>query len=554
LPNGTYEEISLVGSGGASSYISNVALNGTDLEFTGTGLAFNSSVDLSSLGGGSFTLEGYNEIGTRVGGDLISTIGDYDDSNNGTKINIDDSNSEIIASSDGNIYLFANNGGTEIGQLGLTPTSTFLRRYLSAGGPFDTRFYIGDPTASNFTVTLETPLGIAPNTDLTLPLSVNGNYADSVGNITISGPTGLEALDEGNGVGWRLIGANTSERGNIGKEAVDLAFSLGGTSYGATGKWSITAGGVNNTASGRQTSVFGGANNIVSGRGGGAIVGGQNNIVSGRGAGIFGGNTSVVLPQSGGVFVGGQNTINNTALYGVALGGFRNTINGEFGTVLNGRDNTSHSWSELVTGLYSTNYVAGSTGGWVASDRLFTIGNGTTTLNRSDALIVLKDGTITAPSLTPALITTAGNPSLITKEYADANYSGGGSINLYTAEITITDPTITGGAYSQQMLVGQGVGKAVLVHSLVAIAKNLSVGTGDTSIKIRYSGDGGALHGGTLFKSGGGNGVLNASSTSVRRGISGDNVAINCVLTNTTDQAFTGVVKAVITYSLIDLT
>ena len=44
--NGNVVEIPV---GGSKDYVSNVILNGTDLEFTGVGLAFNSSVGLSSL-------------------------------------------------------------------------------------------------------------------------------------------------------------------------------------------------------------------------------------------------------------------------------------------------------------------------------------------------------------------------------------------------------------------------------------------------------------------------------------------------------------------------
>ncbi len=43
--------------------------------------------------------QGYNETGTRAGGDLLVTIGDYDDTNNGIKITIDDSNESITFNS-----------------------------------------------------------------------------------------------------------------------------------------------------------------------------------------------------------------------------------------------------------------------------------------------------------------------------------------------------------------------------------------------------------------------------------------------------------------------
>jgi hypothetical protein len=59
---------------------------------------------------------------------------------------------------------------------------------------------------------------------------------------------------------------------------------------------------------------------------------------------------------------------------------------------------------------------------WISSDPVFEIGNGWSYVNRSNALTVLKNGTITAPSLSIYLINTAGDKALITKEYADSAY------------------------------------------------------------------------------------------------------------------------------------
>ena len=50
---GLGDEIDAIVGGAADGNISNVALNGTDLDFTGTDGGFNGSVDLSSLSSGS---------------------------------------------------------------------------------------------------------------------------------------------------------------------------------------------------------------------------------------------------------------------------------------------------------------------------------------------------------------------------------------------------------------------------------------------------------------------------------------------------------------------
>src|SRR5690606_35760675 len=56
--------------------------------------------------------------------------------------------------------------------------------------------------------------------------------------------SGLEALDEGNGIGWRLIGKPPANYGDIGLDAVDLSQSSGAsTTVGATGVASFAEGG-----------------------------------------------------------------------------------------------------------------------------------------------------------------------------------------------------------------------------------------------------------------------------------------------------------------------
>lgn len=85
-------DLSGIGGGGGDGVVSNVELDGTDLNFTGASGGFNGTVDLSSLGDSH---EGYTESGTRDGGDLLVTLGDYDDSSNGIKIVIDDSGEDI---------------------------------------------------------------------------------------------------------------------------------------------------------------------------------------------------------------------------------------------------------------------------------------------------------------------------------------------------------------------------------------------------------------------------------------------------------------------------
>ncbi|TYA59317.1 Ig-like domain-containing protein [Formosa maritima] len=61
-------------------------------------------------------------------------------------------------------------------------------------------------------------------------------YALSAGNVS-----GLEVLDEGNGIGWRFIGRNEANYGNIGLNAADFSYSdFVSNIYGATGNYSTS--------------------------------------------------------------------------------------------------------------------------------------------------------------------------------------------------------------------------------------------------------------------------------------------------------------------------
>jgi hypothetical protein len=79
--------------------------------------------------------------------------------------------------------------------------------------------------------------------------------------------------------------------------------------------------------------------------------------------------------------------------------------------------NTAFSYSEWVGGLYSSTYTALSTTAFENTDRLFTIGNGTSDLARSDAFIILKNGLASLPSTSTTLISEGSNNAIVTKEY-----------------------------------------------------------------------------------------------------------------------------------------
>ena len=153
--------------------------------------------------------------------------------------------------------------------------------------------------------------------------------------------SGLQVRSEGNGNGWRFIGEDPSNYGDIGLNALDFGISSSAsTTKGATG-WFAMNTGRNGTASGVS---------------------------------------AVNLARDG---IASADSSFNSALSGTAdaLGSFNSAFYG-----------TAHSFGEVNMGLFSTSYTPISTSSWNGADRLFNIGNGTATSSRSNAFTVLKNG------------------------------------------------------------------------------------------------------------------------------------------------------------------
>lgn len=132
------------------------------------------------------------------------------------------------------------------------------------------------------------------------------------------------------------------------------------------------------------------------------LLGGYNNLAPGNRSLIVGGDHSEAIGETSAIISG--SSCKTLGIGSLILGGY---------------GLTTHSYMEVVLGLNSTGYTPSSTSEWEAKDRLFVIGNGIHYTNPSDALIILKDGTITAPSLTTSLINSGEDKTLVTKEYVD---------------------------------------------------------------------------------------------------------------------------------------
>lgn len=173
--------------------------------------------------------------------------------------------------------------------------------------------------------------------------------------------SGLETIDEGNGIGWRLIGRDPTHVGNLGLHAVDLSYSsLESTSKGATGFVSVAMG-ANTTASNQGTTAMG-----------------SGSVASGFNSTAMGSSTSA----SG---------VNSTA-----MGDITNAV-GFYSTAMGHRTNAEAAYSTAI-GRY--NIGGGNTESWIETDPLFEIGTGSGTI-RANALTVLKNGNLGLGTHTP---------------------------------------------------------------------------------------------------------------------------------------------------------
>jgi hypothetical protein len=204
----------------------------------------------------------------------------------------------------------------------------------------------------------------------------------------------MDALDEGNGIGWRIVGRDPNLFGDIGLDAVDFSKSFSGyTTVGATGEGSLATGFIN-TASGAFS-----------------FVAGRENIAAGYSDALF----------------GTYNTT-NAGLTGYRFSaGIRNNLTGSFGGVALGNGLSNEATGAVVVGTSAEIVTgSGSFGFPDANTAMFSVGNGTFDYNaltldvisRSNAFAVYYDGRITAPSTTIAIIDAESTgKQLVTKEW-----------------------------------------------------------------------------------------------------------------------------------------
>jgi len=171
-------------------------------------------------------------------------------------------------------------------------------------------------------------------------------------------PTGLERITEGGNTGWRLIGRNPNNYGNIGMNAVDISTSTSASATrGATGQYSF--------AQGLNTRAFG------------------TSAVS------LGTDTQATAQYSFAHGSGSQATNNS------AEAGGNSTLASGNSSVAKGIGNIARSVGEFSVGQYGTDYTpVNANTATNTTDRVFNLGNGLSDIARSDAFTVFKNGAV----------------------------------------------------------------------------------------------------------------------------------------------------------------
>ena len=402
-------------------------------EFT-TGGTFDSNngiITYTSNSGNTFQVTGLTTGFT----DSFVTGGTYNSGTTSIDFNLNNGNNFNVVIEDNNEVT---TGGTlDIGLGTITYTT-------NSGTTFDVTGF------TSFTDTFTTG-GTYDSGTTTLTLNDNTGTGITISGFTFIG-TGLEALDEGNGVGWRLVGRDPIFYGNVGLNGIDLSTSsTSGTPRGAISENSFAIG-LNSTAS-SINSFAGGVNSLSNG---------DNSFTFGNATQAIGENSFAIgegtLAQGLRTFAGGASS-QSTGNFSLAFG--NTAISSADGSISLGSGTASNNYSvSLGNGLFSrfdSETVVGRfnlDGGFItpstpdtADSKLFTVGNGIDNITRNDAFIIYNNG---ATLFDPISSTTVGNATkgmYIYDEIDDKpKYHDG--VEWKDFGITgFTDTFVTGGTY-----------------------------------------------------------------------------------------------------------
>lgn len=254
-----------------------------------------------------------------------------------------------------------------------------------------------DGTVSGIASDQWTELPEGGQTGQVLQTDGNGNYTWV--DTTTAIASQLELITEGSNTGWRLLGRDPNNYGNIGNSAVDLSISNSiSNEHGATGPYSIAMGyrtrawGSYSTAMGFGTISLAGSSTAM----------GNNTTASGTFSTAMGIGTKALGQASTAMGNGATASgITSTAMgagtkasgtYSTAMGR-STTASGSYSTGM-GRGTIANSYGQTVIGTYNINFTPSSSSSYDSSDRAFVVGIGATSSTRNDGFTVYKDGTL----------------------------------------------------------------------------------------------------------------------------------------------------------------
>ncbi|MEZ4910782.1 MAG: FISUMP domain-containing protein [Saprospiraceae bacterium] len=210
--------------------------------------------------------------------------------------------------------------------------------------------------------------------------------------ISENDPSQLEKIIEGSNTGWRLLGRDPNDYGDIGNHAVDFSVSaLTSTILGATGDVSFAAG-FETTASGHFSTAFG----IDSDATGEASLAANRSWAAGLRSAAF--NEAQAHGKNS--FATGNGYVGDTGTNAAGISG-----GGAFGvnTAALGEGTHAVAFSSTAVGRYNEGgFNTSNRTSWVDTDPLFMIGNGTADNARSNALLVQKNGKMSIGPAAPA--------------------------------------------------------------------------------------------------------------------------------------------------------
>jgi hypothetical protein len=269
--------------------------------------------------------------------------------------------------------------------------------------------------SQNVGIGTSSPLARLHVTDSAVVFSASGFVPGIVGNPPISG--------EGRRMMWYAdkgaFRAGYVESSNWDKDSIGQCSAAFGYNNKALGNFSL-ASGISNYATG-ASSIALGQQNVASGAYSTAL--GSSTITNGAASFTAGGVTIANGPFSTAM---GHLAIANG--FGTFAAGFATSANGNYSAAL-GTNTTAKAYGSLSIGNYNNIADNPNPVMWSNDDRIFQIGNGTSSSARSNAFTVLQNGNSGIGTVTPLARLHVIDSNVLFSAVGDVNFNGSTPLN-----------------------------------------------------------------------------------------------------------------------------